>query len=97
MPVSAPSQSTNEFIFDDNIIRNPKQWTAETPYLYTLIISLREPENGEVLEATSVKVGFRTVEMKNHQLCVNGKPILVKGVNVHEHNEYTRTIMLRKN
>lgn len=45
--------------------------------------------NGEVLEATSVKVGFRTVEMKNHQLCVNGKPILVKGVNVHEHNEYT--------
>ena len=89
MPVSAPSQSTNEFIFDDNIIRNPKQWTAETPYLYTLIISLREPENGEVLEATSVKVGFRTVEMKNHQLCVNGKPILVKGVNVHEHNEYT--------
>ena len=89
MPVSVPSQSTNEFIFDDNIIRNPKQWTAETPYLYTLIISLREPENGEVLEATSVKVGFRTVEMKNHQLCVNGKPILVKGVNVHEHNEYT--------
>lgn len=86
-PANAPSIS--EFVFDDNIIKRPKQWTAETPHLYTLIISLREPVNGEVIEATSVKVGFRSVEMKNNQLCVNGKPILMKGVNLHEHNEYT--------
>lgn len=79
----------SEYVFDDNIIKHPKQWTAETPDLYTLIISLREPVNGDVLESTSVKVGFRSVEMKNNQLCVNGKPILVKGVNIHEHNEYT--------
>ena len=89
MPAPGISQSLTEFVFDDNIIKSPKQWTAETPYLYTLVISLKKPESGEVMEATSVKVGFRTVEMKNNQLCVNGKPILVKGVNVHEHNEHT--------
>ncbi len=42
-----------------------------------------------MIEATSCKVGFRTVEIKDKQLMVNGKPILVKGVNYHEHNENT--------
>lgn len=83
------SQRISGVMFDDNILTTPKQWTAETPYLYTLVIALRNADNGEVVEATSTKIGFRTVEMKNHQLCINGKPILVKGVNVHEHNEYT--------
>lgn len=64
------------------------QWTAETPNLYTLVISLKRP-NGDVIEATSCKVGFRTVEIKDKQLLVNGQPILVKGVNYHEHNENT--------
>ncbi|WP_321331365.1 glycoside hydrolase family 2 TIM barrel-domain containing protein [uncultured Bacteroides sp.] len=77
-----------EIRFGRNIISSPLQWTAETPNLYTLIISLKS-ENGQVIEATSVKVGFRTVEIKNKQLLVNGKPILIKGVNLHEHNEYT--------
>ena len=45
--------------------------------------------NGDVIEATSCKVGFRTVEIKDKQLLVNGQPILVKGVNYHEHNENT--------
>lgn len=69
-----------------NTIDHIKPWTAETPNLYTLVLSLKE-ENGKTIEATSVKVGFRTIEIKNSQLCVNGQPILVKGVNVHEHNE----------
>lgn len=86
---SSDSGNTQDIVFSDNTLRNVKQWTAETPYLYTLVISLLNPDNGEAIEATSVKVGFRTVEMKNNQLCVNGKPILVKGVNVHEHNEHT--------
>ncbi len=60
----------------------------ETPDLYTLVISLKHT-NGDVIEATGCKVGFRTVEIKDKQLMVNGKPILVKGVNYHEHNEYT--------
>ncbi len=74
--------------FPQKMVQSPLQWTAETPNLYTLVISLKD-NNGKVIEATSVKVGFRTVEMKNKQLLVNGKAILVKGVNIHEHNEYT--------
>ncbi len=69
-------------------LKEPEQWTAETPNLYTLLITLSE-WGGELIEATSCKVGFRTVEMKNNQLLVNGQPILIKGVNYHEHNEFT--------
>lgn len=65
-----------------------KHWTAETPYLYTLLLSLKDA-NGNVLEAIPSKVGFRTCEVKNSQFLVNGKPVLIKGVNLHEHNEYT--------
>lgn len=74
--------------FTKKTIQEPLQWTAETPNLYTLVVSLKRP-NGDVIEATSCKVGFRTVEIKDKQLLVNGQPILVKGVNYHEHNENT--------
>jgi len=52
-------------------------WTAETPYLYTLIVR----SAGETIVQ---KVGFRKVEIKNSQLLVNGQPVLIKGVNRHE-------------
>lgn len=77
-----------EVEFTPKTINEPLKWTAETPNLYTLVISLKRT-NGDVIEATSCKVGFRTVEIKNKQLLVNGQPILVKGVNYHEHNENT--------
>lgn len=79
-------QTTVEFT--PKTIDAPLQWTAETPNLYTLVVSLKQT-NGDVIEATSCKVGFRTVEIRDKQLLVNGKAILVKGVNYHEHNEYT--------
>ena len=63
-------------------VSNPLKWTAETPTLYTLVSTLKE--NGKVLEVIPVKVGFRKVEIKNAQLLVNGKPVLIKGVNRHE-------------
>lgn len=69
-------------------VKAPAQWSAETPNLYTLVLSLTD-NKGEVIEATSCKVGFRTVELKNSQLLVNGKPVLLKGVNLHEHNDRT--------
>src|SRR5690606_20861985 len=61
-------------------------WSAETPYLYTLVLSL-EDNKGSTIEATAIKIGFRTTEIKGGQLLVNGKPILLKGVNRHEHNQ----------
>ena len=57
-------------------------WTAETPNLYNLIITLKK--KGDVLQVVRQRVGFRHVEVKNGQLLLNGQPILVKGVNRHE-------------
>lgn len=59
------------------------RWTAETPNLYTLLVSLQNKQ-GETIETIPIKVGFRKIEIKNAQLLVNGKPILIKGVNRHE-------------
>lgn len=69
-------------------LKNAKQWSAETPNLYQMLLSLYDA-NGKLIETTSQKIGFRTVELKNSQLLVNGKAILVKGVNLHEHNQRT--------
>ncbi|KAA5823681.1 DUF4981 domain-containing protein [Algibacter amylolyticus] len=69
-------------------IKNVKSWNAENPYLYHLVLSLKNNEN-TVVERIGTQVGFRNVEQKNGQLLVNGKAILVKGVNLHEHHEKT--------
>lgn len=63
-------------------VSNPAKWTAETPDLYKLTATLKK--GGEMLEVIPLKVGFRKVELLNGQLCVNGQPILIKGVNRHE-------------
>jgi beta-galactosidase len=70
------------------VIPNPKQWSAELPNLYRLNVILKD-EKGAVLEAVSRKIGFKTVEMKDRQVLVNGKPVYFKGVNVHEHDPST--------
>ena len=69
-------------------ISAPMKWTAESPHLYTLVVSLVD-DRGQVIEAVPQKVGFREVEMKNGQLMVNGRPILIKGTNRHEHDADT--------
>ncbi len=63
-----------------------KQWTAETPWLYTLNVASYD-KKGQT-EATSIQIGFRDVEIVGGQLLVNGKPVLIKGVNRHEMNPY---------
>jgi beta-galactosidase len=65
-----------------------KKWSAETPDLYSLVISLKSM-NGTVSECVSSKIGFRKVEIVNSQLLVNGVAIHIKGTNMHEHNEIT--------
>jgi beta-galactosidase len=73
------------FVLD---IKNPKKWTAETPHLYTLLLSLID-ESGQAIEVVKCRIGFRKVEIKNGQLLVNGIPIYLKGVNRHEHDPIT--------
>lgn len=65
-----------------------KPWSAENPNLYQLLITLKD-EAGKTIEVLRQDVGFRTVEIKNAQLLINGIAIYVKGVNIHEHNEIT--------
>ena len=68
-------------------VENPHKWNAETPYLYTLQVSLSSAlKNGNMKSAsiTPIKVGFRKVEIKNKQFLVNGQPVLIKGANRHE-------------
>lgn len=64
---------------------NIQAWSAENPKLYDLHIVLSDTNDNQ-LDATKLKVGFRTSEIKNGQLLVNGQPILLKGVNRHEHD-----------
>lgn len=63
---------------------NPNKWTAETPYLYTLMACIKQNGGKNTVEAIPVKVGFRKVEIKGSQLLVNGKAIYIKGADRHE-------------
>ncbi|NMC38927.1 MAG: DUF4981 domain-containing protein [Bacteroidales bacterium] len=65
-----------------------KKWTAETPDLYSLVLTLKD-NSGTILECAGAKIGFRKVEILNSQLMVNGVPILLKGTNLHEHHDVT--------
>ncbi len=76
-------------------VANPAKWTAETPNLYTLITTLSDSK-GKVVEVIPQTVGFRKIEIKNAQLLVNGKPILIKGVNRHEMDPLTATRISRE-
>ena len=67
-------------------IAQPAQWSAESPTLYTIVLSLENPD-GETIETVSHKIGFRQVEIRGRELLVNGKAVLLKGVNRHEHDD----------
>lgn len=69
-----------------------KTWSAETPNLYTLLMTVKDA-SGKVTEATTVKIGFRTSEIKNGLLLVNGKRVLIKGVDMHEFNPKTGQVV----
>uniref|UniRef100_UPI004048B42B glycoside hydrolase family 2 TIM barrel-domain containing protein n=1 Tax=Mariniflexile sp. TaxID=1979402 RepID=UPI004048B42B len=72
-----PGTTTLDF---NKTLSNVKTWNAETPNLYTLLISVNS-------ESTAIKVGFRNIEIKNNQFLVNGQPVLLKGVNLHDHSD----------
>jgi beta-galactosidase len=78
------------------LIKNPKKWTAETPNLYQLVVTLKNPA-GTVIEMMHTCVGFRSVEQVNGQVLVNGKPIRLRGVNRHEFDpDFGRALPLER-
>ncbi|MBP5339025.1 MAG: DUF4981 domain-containing protein [Prevotella sp.] len=70
------------FTFRLESIGTVKPWTAETPNLYTLLMTLKQ--GNQVLEVIRQRVGFRHIEIKGGQLLINGQPILIKGADRHE-------------
>ena len=67
-------------------VADVKQWSAETPWLYTLKVASSD-KKGQT-ESTEIKIGFRDVQIAGGQLLVNGKPVLIKGANRHEIDPY---------
>ena len=87
------AQQVSNLNFGGNV-PNPAKWTAETPDLYTLVLELKDSK-GNLIEATSCKIGFRKIEIIDGLLLVNGKKIYLKGVNLHEFNAYAGNVVDR--
>jgi beta-galactosidase len=76
------------------VLADVKPWTAETPNLYTVVVQTSDKK--AVLESLPNRVGFRTVEIENGLLKVNGQIITLKGVNTQEHNPETGHVISRE-
>ncbi|CAM7585460.1 beta-galactosidase [Citrobacter sedlakii] len=66
-------------------VDNPSLWSAETPHLYRAVAQLHTAD-GELIEAEACDVGFRQISIENGLLLLNGKPLLIRGTNRHEHH-----------
>ncbi|MHA1377355.1 MAG: glycoside hydrolase family 2 TIM barrel-domain containing protein [Candidatus Helarchaeota archaeon] len=76
------------------IVKDPKKWSAEVPYLYEILLILRDSED-QIIEIERCYFGFRVVEIKSSQILINGKAVIFKGVNRHEHDpDHGRAIPL---
>ena len=76
--------SRSNITFDIDV-NDPEKWTAENPNLYMVLLKHRNSW-GQVIEIIPQRIGFREVEIINERLCLNGKPLLIRGVNRHEHH-----------
>jgi beta-galactosidase len=76
-------------------LADPEKWSAERPYLYTLVLALKDA-GGQTLEVVRCRVGFRQVEIKAGQICLNGVPLVLRGVNRHEHDPVTGHTLSRE-
>ncbi|WON78403.1 beta-galactosidase [Serratia sp. UGAL515B_01] len=73
-------------------VQQPMLWSAETPELYRAVILLLSP-TGELVEAEAYDVGFRQIEISNGLLKLNGQPLLIRGINRHEHHPELGQVM----
>ncbi|HTY86538.1 MAG TPA: glycoside hydrolase family 2 TIM barrel-domain containing protein [Candidatus Acidoferrum sp.] len=78
-----PQRGEPKFAWLEGNVKNPAKWTAETPNLYTLVLTLNDGD-GKVVEADSCRVGFRKIEIRDGQFLINGQPVKLRGVNRHE-------------
>ena len=79
----------------ETLVKNPAKWSAETPVLYPLVLSLYDGD-GTLVEARSCRIGFRDVRIRGGELLINGVPVKLMGVNRHDHNQYTGKTVSRE-
>lgn len=91
---SLDSEATEKVTLAQTIAA-PRQWSAEKPYLYTLLLKLNDA-SGNIIEILQHKVGFRQVDIIEGVMHVNGTPVKLKGVNRHEHSPYKGRTMNMK-
>ncbi len=87
-----PQRSTVKFGFLETKVENPLKWSAEFPNLYTVVLYLKNA-SGKLVETRSTKIGFREIEARDGEFFVNGKPVLLYGVNRHDHSQYTGKVV----
>ncbi len=78
-------RETNPFALFTMPVSNPKLWTAETPNLYTLVCEVFDKQD-QVVDATALRIGFRTIDITDSVFRVNGKQVKLIGVNRHDHS-----------
>lgn len=83
-PYEKPTSNTARFELK---VDNIKSWTPETPHLYKVVMTLISPDDQEV-DFESCKIGFRKIEIVDGVILLNGKRLIVRGVNRHEHEPY---------
>ena len=87
-----PQRGHRKFARMELHVDAPRLWSVEQPYLYTLLLQLKDA-NGKTVEQVEQRVGFRTIAIKGGQLLINGQPIKIRGVNRHEHDPYLARVM----
>ncbi|MEC3908244.1 glycoside hydrolase family 2 TIM barrel-domain containing protein [Tamlana sp. 2201CG12-4] len=90
-----PQRGTVKFGLLEAQVENPKKWSAEFPNLYTLVLYLKD-DNGKVIETRSSKIGFRETEIRDGEFFVNGKPVILYGVNRHDHSQHTGKVVSKE-
>jgi beta-galactosidase len=90
--IDAINSGTEKEYLLEATVNKPLLWSAETPYLYTVILSLTD-NNGKETEAMSSKFGFRKIEIKNKRVYINNEPVFFKGVNRHDiHPQFGKAV-----
>lgn len=81
-----PTDNEPDRVILKRTVPAPQHWSHESPALYTLVVRLSAPD-GSPLQFEAHRIGFRRVEIRDRQLLVNGRPVYIRGVNRHEHDE----------
>eukprot|EP00252_Welwitschia_mirabilis_P000332 TRINITY_DN10368_c0_g1_i2.p1 TRINITY_DN10368_c0_g1~~TRINITY_DN10368_c0_g1_i2.p1 ORF type:complete len:877 (-),score=157.19 TRINITY_DN10368_c0_g1_i2:140-2770(-) len=84
-PIRSTNVCNQGYVLLHGKIEYPKLWSAENPCLYLLIVTLKDPL-GNVIDCESCQVGMRQISIGPKELLINGKPVMICGVNRHEHH-----------